>query len=185
MLIKTYGMYWNPNIIDWGKPGSGNKGQLLGEVKTPNRTTITINFWDEQGIYILHNDFKTIYVGKAHKTSIGKRLRDHLTDRLAGRWDTFSWFSASDYKITNNSVTTPGKRQISPETYIDTFEALAILIADPLLNRKRESLKGSTEAIQKEQPNPKNVMEYLEELLTYSKNNVELLNNIEKKFHNP
>ena len=159
MLIKAYGTYWNPEMVDW------SSRQLIGVVRFDSSTRKDINFWEAKGIYVLHNDYKTIYVGKAFKTSIGKRLRDHLTDRLAGRWDMFSWYSVSAPRKTFGGVTKPGKRQIGPETYIDTFEALAILITDPPLNRKRESLKSAYIASQKEQPNPRTLRSYLEEIL--------------------
>jgi hypothetical protein len=178
MLIKSYGTYWNPEIVNWGSKGRGNKGELIGSVtfeekkKDNTKTTVKkdIDFWDAKGIYVLHYEFKTVYVGKAHKTSIGKRLRDHLTDRLAGRWDMFSWYSASSPKKIEGGVSSPGKRQITPETYINTFEALAILISDPPLNRKRESFMEAYEVVQKEQANPKNLRSYLEEILAELRN---------------
>lgn len=166
MLIKAYGTFWNPEIIEWGSKGRGNSGKLLGTIRFEDGTRKDINFWEARGIYVLHNEFRSVYVGKALATSIGTRLRDHLSDRLAGRWDMFSWYSASAPKKTTGGVTKPGKRQITPETYIDTFEALAILISDPLLNRKRESLEGAFEAIQKEQPQPKSVRSYLADILS-------------------
>ncbi|WP_075989703.1 GIY-YIG nuclease family protein [Vibrio fluvialis] len=166
MLIKAYGTYWNPEMVEWGSRGAGQGGKLVGTVKFDSKTKKEIDFWDAKGIYVLHSEYKTIYVGKAFGTSIGKRLRDHLTDRLAGRWDMFSWYSVSAPKKVEGGVTKPGKRQIGPETYIDTFEALAILISDPPLNRKRESLKSAYEVSQKEQPNPRTLRSYLEEILT-------------------
>lgn len=166
MLIKAYGTYWNPEMVEWGSRGAGQGGKLVGTVKFDSKTKKEIDFWDAKGIYVLHSEYKTIYVGKAFGTSIGKRLRDHLTDRLAGRWDMFSWYSVSAPKKVEGGVTKPSKRQIGPETYIDTFEALAILISDPPLNRKRESLKSAYEVSQKEQPNPRTLRSYLEEILT-------------------
>lgn len=171
MLIKAYGMFWNPEIMDWGSPGAGKGGKLIGKVKFEDGTKKEVDFWKAKGIYVLHNEFNSIYVGKAFGTSIGKRLRDHLTDRLAGRWDMFSWYSVSAPKKIDGGVTVPGKRQITPETYIDTFEALAILISDPPLNRKRESLKGAFEVTQKEHPHQRTLRSYLEEILSEIKPN--------------
>jgi hypothetical protein len=91
MLIRAYGQYWNPDIVDWGKQGPGNKGQLLGSGKW-GATTIDIDVWDQHGIYVLHDEFRCVYVGQTSGQFLGKRLRDHLTDRFAGRWDMFSWF---------------------------------------------------------------------------------------------
>ena len=164
MLIKSYGSYWNPDIIDW------KQSMLEGEVKeldsqTKKQKKYTINFWDAKGIYVLHSEFRAIYVGKAFKTSIGKRVSDHLVDRLAGRWDMFSWFSVSNPRFTQNDVSQPGQRQLRPDTIVDTLEALAILVADPALNRKRESLKDAYEAVQPESAKPKTIRAYLEEIL--------------------
>jgi len=165
MLIKAYGTFWNPEMVDWGSRGRGLGGKLIGTVTFEDKTKKDIDFWNAKGIYVLHSDFKSVYVGKAHGTSIGKRIRDHLTDRLAGRWDMFSWYSVSAPRKIQGGVTIPGKRQIGPDTYIDTFEALAILISDAPLNRKRESLKNAFEVPQKEQPHPKSLRSYLEEIL--------------------
>lgn len=124
MLIKSYGSFWNPDIIDW------KKSHLHGEVKEEDSKTLksvshTIDFWHAKGIYVLHSDFKTIYVGKAFGTSIGKRVCDHLTDRLAGRWDMFSWFSVSSPRFTKKDVSQPGQRQLKPDTIVDTLDVEA------------------------------------------------------------
>jgi len=160
MLIKAYGLYWNPDIVDWGNSG---KGALEGKIKRKKKKHL-INFWEAKGIYVLHADFKTVYVGKAFKTSIGKRLRDHLSDRFAGRWDMFSWFSVSNPRITQADVSRLGERYLGPGTIASTLEALAILIADPALNRKRESLAGAYDAQQPENAKPKTIRAYLEQL---------------------
>lgn len=164
MLIKAYGLYWNPEIINWGSRGRGNEGELPGRIRE-DRRAYQINFWAAKGIYVLHHEFKPIYVGKAFGTLMGPRLRDHLTDRLAGRWDMFSWFSVSAPRITQGDVSQPGGRHLNPETITNTLEALAILIADPALNRKRESLDGAYEAEQLERPNPRTLRSYLEEII--------------------
>lgn len=162
-LIKCYGEYWNPDMVDWGTKGAGNKGRLVGEIK-PNKKHI--DFWAARGVYVLHENFKAIYVGKAFQSSIGKRVRDHLSDRLAGRWDMFSWYSTSAVRMTRKDVSTPGQRQIKPKTIIDTMEALAILIADPALNRKREALPNAYEAEQVSSPNPQTIRHFLHEILS-------------------
>lgn len=164
MLIKTYGEYWNPDIIEWGGDGDGD-GKLLGKIKK-DRNWHNIDFWDARGIYVLHSEFKAIYVGKSEKTTIGMRLRDHLTDRLAGRWDMFSWYSVCKPRFTQGDVSSPGQAQFKPADVISTLEALAILIADPSLNRKRETLKGAYEAIQPDNVNKKTIRHYLEDILT-------------------
>ena len=162
-LIKCYGEFWNPDLVDWGKKGSGNKGSLVGKIKPTN---LHIDFWEGRGIYVLHDNFKAIYVGKAFGTSLGNRLRDHLSDRLAGRWDMFSWFSTSAVRTTQKDVSRPAQRQIKPETIVNTMEALAILIADPALNRKREALPNAYEAEQVSSPTPQTIRHYLHQILS-------------------
>lgn len=162
MLIRTYGMFWNPDIVDWGQQGPGQGGELLGRVKGH---THPIDFWNAYGIYVLHNEFRPIYIGQTARTRLGPRLRNHLTDRFAGRWDMFSWFSLSKVNTTTNDVSDPGKRQVLPATVNDTLEAISILIADPPLNRKRESIPAAIEAKQERTPHPKTIRTYLEQIL--------------------
>jgi len=164
MLIRAYGQFWNPDTVDWGGKGPGMKGKLLGKVRKKG-ITHEINFWDAKGIYVLHADFKAVYVGKADSTKLGPRLRDHLTDRFAGRWDMFSWFVTSTIATTEERVRDPGKRSVEPGSVINTLEALAILTADPALNRKRESIPQALEAEQVKSPHPKTVRRYLEDIL--------------------
>ena len=164
MLVKCYGQYWNPDVVNWSG-GIGGDGFLHGDIRR-DRVKYKIDFWKARGIYVLYSDFKAVYVGKAYKTSIGKRLRDHLTDRMAGRWDMFSWYSVSSPRITQGDVSQPGQRQLTPETVIGTLEALAILIADPALNRKRESFTDAYEATQSGLVMPRTIRSYLQEILT-------------------
>jgi hypothetical protein len=164
MLIRAYGLFWNPDIVNWGKPGQGNKGALEGRVKKGGKT-YTIDFWEAYGLYVLHHDFKPIYVGQAAETRLGTRLRTHLTDRFAGRWDMFSWYSLSKINTTYGNVSNPGIRQVKEETVNDTLEALSILIADPPLNRKRESIPAALQAKQEKSSHPKTIRHYLEQIL--------------------
>ena len=106
-----------------------------------------------------------LIVGKADANRLGPRLRDHLTDRFAGRWDMFSWFSLSTIATTYKGVRAPGERKVAAKTLADTLEALAILIADPALNRKRENLPSAAQAEQVKSPHPQTVRRYLEDIL--------------------
>ncbi len=137
---------------------------LNGRIKRQDQDH-TINFWEARGIYVLHSEFRPLYVGKAFGTSIGHRVRSHLSDRLAGRWDMFSWFSVSAPRFTQHDVSTPGTRQLGAEIITDTLEALAIVIADPALNRRREALRDAYESEQIEQANPRTIRNYLEDIL--------------------
>ena len=162
-LIKIYGELWNPDTVDWGKRGAGNRGKLEGKVKTDGNTYIA-DFWEARGVYVLYDNFRAIYVGKTEDQFMGVRLRQHLTDRLAGRWDMFSWYSLSSFRKLTKDVAKPGKRYLTPEM-INTLEALAILISDPRLNRKREKLPAALLAEQLDTPHPNTVRHYLETVL--------------------
>ena len=163
MLIKSYGQFWNPNIVDWGARGPGNKGKLLGKVAVGTRLVET-DIWEQRGIYTLHDDFRVVYVGKTEEQNLGKRLRDHLTDRFAGRWDMFSWYGLKQINKTGK-LRQHGQRQVLPGTIIGTLESLAILVSDPPLNRKREKLPGAKSVEQVESHHPKTVRHYLEQIL--------------------
>jgi hypothetical protein len=164
MLIKAYGQFWNPEIIEWGTTGNKNKTKLLGKVQF-GKQTVTIDFWEAKAIYVLYENFKCIYVGKALETNLGSRIRSHRNDRLLGRWDMFSFFCVSTVNKTKRNTGEPGNRWISPGITISTLEALAILVADPALNRKREKFKDAHEAIQVSNINTKSDHEYLEEIM--------------------
>jgi len=165
MLIRAYGELWNPDIIDWGSPGAGNKGKLIGIVPIAEGKH-EIDFFEANGIYVLYNEYRAVYVGKADDSSIGSRLRTHLSDRLAGRWDMFSWYSITKInKTTKTLAKKPESRGASTSDIIATLEALAILISEPAQNRKREGIPGATEAVQKDQPNPMTIRAYLQKIL--------------------
>lgn len=163
MLIRAYGQYWNPHVVDWGSRGAGNQGKLPGSVPTePGKCTI--DFWKAVGIYVLIDEFKPVYIGKAVSTRLGPRLRNHLSDRFAGRWNMFSWYTQSTINTTSGTLRIPGQRQLRPETVTDTMEALAILMVDPPLNRKRETIPNAFLVDQVAQPFPKTIRNYLEEI---------------------
>lgn len=164
MLIRAFGQFWNPDIIDWGKQGPQNKGKLLGNVKFDVK--VEADFWEARGVYVLFDRFRCIYVGKALDTTLGYRLKCHLSDRLAGRWDMFSFFSVSTVNKTRKNTRPPGQRQITQGVTINTLEALAILVADPSLNRKRERFQDAHEASQVKQPNPRTERNFFEEIIT-------------------
>lgn len=164
MLIRAFGRYWNPKIVDWGSVGAGNRGLLQGKILYEGGR-YTIDFWEAQGIYVLHEEFQPVYIGKAYKTRLGPRLRNHLTDRFAGRWDMFSWYTLSTVNRTTGDLRDAGKRQLNPDTVNDTLEAVAILLADPPLNRRQESIPDAQEAEQVSTPHPKAIRSYLEDII--------------------
>lgn len=170
-LVHLYGEFWNPDTVEWGgqgkkSGGDGNKGSLNGKVRTSSGSLATLDFWEARGIYALYDNFQLVYVGQALRGKngcLGKRLRDHLTDRFAGRWDMFSWYSTSSLR--EKKVRKPGERQIKPETVVDTLEAFAIALVSPPLNRRHDELPGARAVAQAKSPHPHTVRHYLESIL--------------------
>lgn len=126
-LITSFGMYWRRDQIDFSKHG------MLGFYA---KNATKVNFWQQVGIYILYDNQRSIYVGKAIDRPIGQRLKEHTIDRLNGRWDRFSWFGvnpiAADGSLSKKTMPT-----IDVETLISTLESILIEAVEPSQNRKR------------------------------------------------
>lgn len=147
LLIKSYGEFWNPETVDWGTK------KLMGTRADPknSKQVLENNYWNAKGVYVLHSEFSAVYVGEAlgDSSGLGPRLDAHLTDRLIGRWDSFSWFSVSAPSASGGVNTgSQGGRHYTREEVVNALEALTILVVDPPLNRRRESLKGAVEVEQ-------------------------------------
>lgn len=93
MLIRSFGLFWRASEVNWN-PGNGARGafRLLGRRGSNLPGLRLADFRHQQGIYILYGNFGPHYVGLTRKQGLGKRLKDHLTDKHQGLWDRFSWF---------------------------------------------------------------------------------------------
>jgi len=76
----------------------------------------------------------------------------------------FSWYGIDSVKK-SGMLRRAGARRVPPDELIRTIEALGILIADPPLNRKRESLKKAILVDQEKSPHPHTIRHYLQELI--------------------
>lgn len=127
-LITAYGRYWNRDMFE------NNKCSLLGiNVRTPK--THSVDFSQHSGIYILHHGHSNIYVGQAK--SLKLRLAAHLDDGKRNRWDSFSWFSLTEFdkeSPANNDAKTA--KSLRNESILDTLEALLIETLAPERNKK-------------------------------------------------
>jgi hypothetical protein len=167
MLINHYGEFWNPDAVEWGKrgrpkKGTSNAGRLLG-ISGSGRAKKEVDFWKARGVYALYDNFKIVYVGQIADGPLGVRLRNHLTDRHAGRWDMFSWYSVSTMR--SKTVRPPGQRQVKPGDLVNTLEALLINVTQPPLNRRYNEIPGAAIIEQKKSRNPHTIRHYLEEIL--------------------
>jgi hypothetical protein len=168
MLIRAYGEFWNPDAVYWGERGVGNRGRLEGRIRkrasNSSWPAVDVDMWGQSGIYVLYENFRPAYIGQANN-SIGQRLKDHLTDRHAGRWDMFSWFGVKIVKQDGSLRNAPLGRGIDVETLIKTMESLGIAMLDPPMNRRHESIPGADLVEQRAQAGPATVRHYLETIL--------------------
>jgi len=144
-IINAFGIYWNRNLVDW----KSSRPDLLG-IQQIGATEV--NFKDQIGIYLLHDSRETIYVGQAIEQPLGKRLKDHTTDRLAGRWDRFSWFGF--YPVTEDAKLNLSVKfkEFTIQNLGDILEAILIESIEPRQNRKQGNSFVGLEYLQKEAP---------------------------------
>jgi hypothetical protein len=143
-IINAFGIYWNRNLVHWK-----STPDLLG-IQQVGATEV--NFRDQKGIYLLHDGRETIYIGQAIEQSLGKRLKDHTSDRLAGRWDRFSWFGF--YPVTDDAkLNLDAKfKDFTIQNLGDILEAILIESIEPRQNRKQGNSFQGIEYLQKEAP---------------------------------
>jgi hypothetical protein len=174
-MILAFGELWNPDTINWGSPGAGNAGQLLGKYnfaragQSPPRIQ-TVDFWNETGVYVLLNEFKAVYVGKADKTVLGIRLRNHLSDRFAGRWDMFSWYGLRKPRQSDLGLSVAGQRTLNSQQWCNLLESILIRVTDPPLNRQVPTLPFAKPATQNV-GRPRTIRSYLQQLVNGEEDN--------------
>lgn len=140
-VITSFGMFWQRDLIDWNR-----SPKLLGH----QEGGVEVNFSAQRGLYLLYDGREVIYVGRSTERPLGQRLFEHTKDRLAVRWDRFSWFGLLP-------VNGDGTLGILPESYsreylIQALEALLIEAVEPRQNRQRGDDMTSYEFLQKEDP---------------------------------
>ena len=127
-LITSFGMYWQRDLVDWTR----TKPKVLGK-QAPGATAV--NFSEQAGVYLLYDGREVIYVGMADTKRLGARLREHLTDRLAARWDRFSWFGLRPVQDDGQLGDVP--TVFSSKSTLPALEALLIEALEPRQNRRR------------------------------------------------
>ena len=142
-IITSFGVFWRKDAIDW----NSSTPLILG---AQNIDAIPVNFFGQLGIYLLYDGREVIYVGRTTDRPLGRRLYEHTFDRLATRWNRFSWFGLLP-------VSPKGELQAQPSQYaaekiIPALEAILIEALEPPQNRKRGDDLSAVEYIQKEDP---------------------------------
>lgn len=91
-FIRAYGLHWA-----WEEVAHGELWGRQGGNITTHRLS---NFWQQTGIYVLHDSWGAYYVGQVAGQVLGERLTQHARRRLSsgknnphyGKWTHFSWF---------------------------------------------------------------------------------------------
>jgi hypothetical protein len=139
--LKAFGMYWRREFVVWPR-GARLLGKQTGGASD-------VNFAEQQGVYLLHDRDRVIYVGRADDTLFA-RLKAHTTDRLGGRWDRFSWFGLR--AVQPDGTLSEVAFDWTHSVVLETLEALLIESLEPPLNRRRGDNLSAAEYTQSEDP---------------------------------
>ena len=127
-LIQSFGMYWMRDGINWH-----NNTKLLG-VQSSGADPIDLS--EMRGIYMLYDGREVIYVGQA-TDSILKRLIQHTKNRLATRWNRFSWFGIDGVGENGKIVRIDSTVVTDVNTLVDALEGILIEGLEPRQNRRQ------------------------------------------------
>lgn len=142
-LINAFGMYWARNSVLWT-----STPRILGQQQTGSTA---VDFCGQKGVYLLHDGRTVVYVGRTTDQPLGIRLRQHISDRLNGRWDRFSWFGV--YSVDDKGGLNTGASVVYDiSMLIVTMEALLIEGLEPPQNRRRGDDFRAVEFLQVEDP---------------------------------
>ena len=139
-VVSSFGMFWRRGLVDWK-----SSAVLMGHQKQADQN---VDFADQRGIYLLYDGREVIYVGRSTDRPLGQRLYEHTRDRMAARWDRFSWFGFRPVSEDGGLGTMPGR--VSAGTLIAAFEAVLIEALEPRQNRRRGDDLEAAEFLQVE-----------------------------------
>jgi hypothetical protein len=157
-IINAFGIYWNRNLVLWK-----STPDLLG--MQYNGAT-EVNFKDQRGIYLLYDNREIIYVGQAIEQTLGQRLKQHISDRLSGRWDRFSWFGFYSVNDKGHLLDRKKFEYLDIQALANALEAILIESVEPRQNRKQGNTLYGMEYLQQESPEikKKKTEEFIREL---------------------
>ena len=141
MSIKNYGLMWDRDSVRWVGT-RGNAGRLMGQgpIGKPINAQREVDFREQIGVYILYRNENVVYVGQAGSGNytLFSRLKNHLTDHLADRWDKFSWFGVRNVNKNGNLSKAQGdiNRSLKASEILDLLEGLLINVVEPPLNKQ-------------------------------------------------
>lgn len=129
--VPAFALYWDKDKVKW------NSGQILGR---ESQTAATVNFADQQGVYILHKGYSVAYVGRT-TDNLYQRLRSHNRDHKSVRWDRFSWFGFRGIDNHTGNLT-PMPTEVGPAHLISILESVLIEALEPPVNGRRGDYLG-------------------------------------------
>lgn len=139
-IISSFGMFWRRDAVQWSRSPKLLGMQQIGA--TP------VDFNEQLGIYLLYDGREVIYIGRTTDRPLGRRLFEHTADRLAARWDRFSWFGLLPVSDSGDLGALPAA--FKAVKLIPALEAILIEALEPRQNRKRGDDLSAVEYIQKE-----------------------------------
>lgn len=139
-VVHAFGVHWSRDLVRWT-----SKTRLWGRAE---RNADWIDLGRQHGIYLLYDRHgKLRYVGRAK--NIGYRLYEHTSDRLAFRWQYFSWFGIRP--VPDNGKLGAPADGISTDRLTKVLEAILIEALEPGLNKVSGSW-GAREYVQRRDP---------------------------------
>lgn len=137
MLIRNYGLFWRRNDVFWGR--QRNAGHLLGR-KVDEKKSEPVNFRDQVGLYALYDEScRLVYFGQAGRGKTQKlfdRLKNHLNDSIADRWQRFSWFGTRFVRKDGILSAERDNQQSEMPIALDHMEAIVLAVAEPTHNKQ-------------------------------------------------
>lgn len=132
--VPAFGLYWEKDKVKWG-----GKREILGR---QTREADTVNFADQQGVYLLHKNRAVVYVGQTTKDRKGlfDRLRGHTKNSKALRWDRFSWFGFRE--VSNDGELKDPRSEFELKQVINVLESVLIEALEPPVNGQRGAHLG-------------------------------------------
>ena len=141
MSLKNFGIQWEREFVQWDGT-RGNAGHLsgIGPIGKPKKHQVKADFREQIGIYVLYSNDKAVYVGQAGSGTqdLYSRLKQHLTDHLADRWNKFSWFGVRKVNKDGSLSKVQGElnRTLKAHEILDLLEGLMINVIEPPLNKQ-------------------------------------------------
>jgi len=141
-IVTSFGVCWMRDAIRWNAVP-----RLLGMRQLGSAP---VDFNRQAGVYLLYDGREVVYIGRATERRLGEQLLGHTFDRMAARWDRFSWFGLLP-------VLENGQLGMLPADYdasrvILVLQTILIEALEPRLNRAHGDDLSRLEFIQREDP---------------------------------